>query len=143
MKKTHSHLSTIEWHCLDIRGRGLQKAFLKGPPSSGGPSGAPPFDLVFDKGFLDAYISIDHEDDHVEQGGPLGAPNKGTGAPTGAPNKGTGAPTEGPQESSYDYRKAAEEYFEAVFDVLKEGGSFVLISLAQDYILKEFVRIRV
>lgn len=88
-----------------------------------------PFDVVIDKGFLDAYISIDHGE----------APLPSAGGPQGASPSPRRPPQGPPEASPYDYKKAASEYFEAVFDVLKDGGSFVLISLAQEYILKEFV----
>ncbi|KAL8425577.1 hypothetical protein Efla_004412 [Eimeria flavescens] len=130
MQKRYAAFPSLEWRCLDVRGRGLQEAFL-GPP--GGSSGAaPPFDVVLDKGFLDAYLAIDHEEAVLSEGAPQAA-----AAAAGFPvhlqrTNGKAAP--------YDYRKAAAEYFEAVLQLLKEGGSFVLISLAQDYVLKEFVR---
>ncbi|CDJ60543.1 methyltransferase domain containing protein, putative [Eimeria maxima] len=147
MKKKFINYSSIQWQCIDVRNRGLQRAFLQedgGPPNEGGPhqkggplnKGGPPFNLVIDKGFLDAYISIDHD-----KGQTAGAPQTGTGstATQGAPE---GGPPQGPPTGApnYDYKKSAEEYFQGVFDVLKEGGSFILITLAQDYILKEIVR---
>lgn len=127
MKERWAHLPSLEWRCLDVSGRGLQEAFLE---DSGAP-GEPPFDVVLDKGFLDAYLSIDHEEAVLSEGAPAGALSTGDASTQASPS---GAPP-------YDYRKAAAEYFAAVLDVLKTGGSFVLISLAQDYVLKEFVRL--
>ncbi|KAL8454609.1 hypothetical protein Emed_000330 [Eimeria media] len=135
MKARYSQFPSLEWRCLDVRGRGLQEAFLTPPQSS------PPFDVILDKGFLDAYLSIDHEEavlserspQDISQGGPQGGP---PGAPL--PQDQGQADGACAKSKPYDYRKAAAEYFEAVLEVLREGGSFVLISLAQDYVLKEF-----
>ncbi|KAL8447751.1 hypothetical protein Emag_004212 [Eimeria magna] len=132
MKARYSQFPSLEWRCLDVRGRGLQEAFLL-PPGA-----APPFDVILDKGFLDAYLSIDHEEAVLSEGGPQDIPQ---GGPPGAPFPQEQGQADGACSKSkpYDYRKAAAEYFEAVLEVLKEGGSFVLVSLAQDYVLKEFV----
>ncbi|KAL8428936.1 hypothetical protein ACSSS7_006890 [Eimeria intestinalis] len=130
MKARYSQFPSLEWRCLDVRGRGLQEAFLSSPEAG------PPFDVILDKGFLDAYLSIDHEEAVLSEGTPQGGRQGSSPLPhgEGQPEKGS------PKKNSYDYRKAAAEYFEAVLEVLTEGGSFVLISLAQDYVLKEFVR---
>ncbi|KAL8272224.1 hypothetical protein Esti_003889 [Eimeria stiedai] len=130
MKARYSQFPSLEWRCLDVRGRGLQQAFL------GSPGAAPPFDVILDKGFLDAYLSIDHEEAVLSEGSPQGTTPHGAAFPEQQERADSGFPKENP----YDYRKAAAEYFEAVLEVLRDGGSFVLVSLAQDYVLKEFVR---
>ncbi|OEH80533.1 methyltransferase domain-containing protein [Cyclospora cayetanensis] len=134
MKARFAALPSLEWRCLDVRGKGLQEAFL-GPPGGSGP---PPFDIVLDKGFLDAFISIDHEEALLAKTGPSGVPP--AGMPAEGTSEGSRSAKVSPASTPYDYKKAASEYFEAVMEVLKEGGSYILISLLQDYLLKEFVR---
>ncbi|PFH34656.1 hypothetical protein BESB_066890 [Besnoitia besnoiti] len=94
--------SALEWECLDVRKGALAKKF-----------GAEAFDVVLDKGFLDAYISGDQEQ-----------PAAGGAAPAKA----------------WDYRQEAQEYLQSVLHVLKPGGVYILVTLAQDYLAKELVR---
>lgn len=116
-------LPSLQWKCLDVTSDTLQTEF-----------GNESFDVVLDKGFLDAYISVDDER----------LPDQNNYKVCGdRPEKGSQShfvPSERtPGSGTYDYRKAANDYFCAVMDLLCEGGSFVLISLCEDYILKELV----
>ncbi|CBZ51554.1 Spermine/spermidine synthase family protein,related [Neospora caninum Liverpool] len=107
MRRRFRHLGpSLEWECLDVRGGALAKTF-----------GTEAFDVVLDKGFLDAYISRDQ--DHASS---------------------SNCETSEEKTSKWDYREEAQVYLHSVLKVLKPGGVYILITLAQDYLAKELVR---
>ncbi|KEP65262.1 UNVERIFIED_CONTAM: hypothetical protein HHA_213740 [Hammondia hammondi] len=119
MRRRFRHLgSALEWECLDVRNGALVKQF-----------GSDSFDVVLDKGFLDAYISRDQE--HCAAASEGGANGKGNCQLSETNVKSSNA---------WDYREEAQVYLHSVLKVLKPGGVYILITLAQDYLAKELVR---
>ncbi|KYK68801.1 spermine/spermidine synthase family,related protein [Toxoplasma gondii TgCatPRC2] len=119
MRRRFRHLrSALEWECLDVRNGALVKQF-----------GSDSFDVVLDKGFLDAYISRDPE--HCAAASEGGANGRGNCQLSETNVKSSNA---------WDYREEAQVYLHSVLNVLKPGGVYILITLAQDYLAKELVR---
>ncbi|PHJ16839.1 methyltransferase domain containing, partial [Cystoisospora suis] len=166
MKRRYRHFSSLlHWECLNVQEGALQRRF-----------GDEAFDVVLDKGFLDAYIAGEEAEESSassssslddrckneksvkscrqarerEAGGSREDAERLNGRKTEEEDMGDDKNEEkkrGEQEDkmkmkkkAWNYKEEAQVYLQSVLQVLKPGGVYILITLAQDYLVKELVR---